>query len=81
MCATAAAILHWNLIPVFADINEYDYNISAQDVEAKITDQTVAIMAVDIFGSNSVSDQLLQVAKKYKIPIITGMRKLRCSFG
>ena len=71
MCATAAAILHWNLIPVFADINEYDYNISAQDVEAKITDQTVAIMAVDIFGSNSVSDQLLQVAKKYKIPIIT----------
>ena len=60
MCATAAAI-YINPIPVFADINEYDCNIS-QDVEAKITDQP-AIMAVDIFGSNSVSDQLLQVAK------------------
>ena len=33
MCATATAILHWNAIPVFADIDEKTFNISPDSVE------------------------------------------------
>ena len=71
MCATATSILHWNLIPVFADINLHDFNISASDVEAKITDQTVAIIAIDIFGANAVNEDLMKVAQRYNLPLIT----------
>ena len=50
MCATATAILHWNCVPVFADIDENDFCISAEDIRKKITNKTKAIIAVDIFG-------------------------------
>ena len=33
MCATATAILHWNAIPVFADIEEKTFNINPEEVE------------------------------------------------
>ena len=48
MSATVTAILHWNLIPIFADINEDDFCLDFKDVK-KITNKTRAIMSVDIF--------------------------------
>ena len=37
MVATATAILHWNGIPVFADIDPYTFNLDPASVEAAIT--------------------------------------------
>ena len=37
MCASATAILHWNAIPVFADIDPHTYCISPASIEANIT--------------------------------------------
>ena len=50
MCATATAILNWNAIPVFADIEFDTFNIDLSSIEKNISPYTKAIMAVDIFG-------------------------------
>ena len=71
MCATATAILHWNAIPVFADI-EYDtYNLDPKEVIKKINKRTKAIMAVDIFGHSSSINELKKIANKYNLKIIS----------
>ena len=49
MCASATAILHWNAIPVFSDIEPETFCLDVNSVEANITSKTKAIMAVDIF--------------------------------
>ena len=48
MCATATAILHWNAIPVFADIDKETYTIDPKSIEKNISKNTRAIIAVDI---------------------------------
>ena len=35
MCASATAIVHWNCIPVFADIDPETYNIDPKSIEKK----------------------------------------------
>ena len=49
MCATATAILHWNGIPVFADIDPETYNLDPKSIEKNITPFTKAIVVADIF--------------------------------
>lgn len=71
MCATASAILHWNAIPVFADIERETFNIDPRSVEKNITKNTKAIMAVDIFGHSCDVEQLSKIAKKHSLILIT----------
>ena len=71
MSASATAILNWNAIPVFADIDPETYNIDPKDVEKKITNKTKAIMAVDIFGHSAPLKELKKIAKKYNLKIIS----------
>lgn len=71
MCASATAILHWNAIPVFADIEPETFNIDPKSVEANITPYTRAIMAVDIFGHSCDTTELLRIAEKYNLKLIT----------
>jgi perosamine synthetase len=71
MCATATAILHWNAIPVFADIERETFNIDPVSVEANITPHTKAIIAVDIFGHSADMDALLDIAVRHNLKLIT----------
>ena len=71
MCATATAILHWNAIPVFADIKEDTYTIDPNSIEKNISKYTKAIMAVDIFGHSADMDEINKIAKKYKLKVIS----------
>lgn len=71
MCASATAILHWNAIPVFADIEADTFNIDPKSVEANITPYTKAIMAVDIFGHSCDVDALMEIAERYNLKLIT----------
>jgi perosamine synthetase len=71
MCASATAILHWNAIPVFADIDPKTFNIDPKSVEERITPYTKAIMAVDIFGQSCDIDALMKIAEKYNLKVIT----------
>jgi perosamine synthetase len=71
MCASATAILHWNAIPVFADIERETFNLDPESVEANITPYTKAIMAVDIFGHSCDIDTLMEIAKRNNLKVIT----------
>ena len=70
MCATATAIVHFNAIPVFVDINLDDYNICINDLKKKITKKTKAIISVDINGYPSDIQELISISKKNKIKLI-----------
>ena len=71
MCASATAILHWNAIPVFADIDPATFCLDPASVEANITPYTKAIMAVDIFGQSADMDALMAIAEKYGLKVIS----------
>ena len=71
MSASATAILHWNLIPVFADIDPNTYCIDPDSVRSLITSRTKAIMAVDIFGQSSNTEALLELCKEFQLKLIS----------
>lgn len=71
MCASATAILHWNAIPVFADIDPETYCLDPVSVEANITPCTKAIMVVDIFGQSADMDALMAIADRHGLKVIS----------
>lgn len=71
MCASATAILHWNAIPVFADIEPLTFCLDPKSVEANITPYTKAILAIDIFGHSANMQALIKIAKKYNLKLIS----------
>ncbi len=71
MCATATAILHWNAIPVFADIKPDTFCIDPESIRRNISKKTKAIMAVDIFGQSCDINAINKIANKYKLKVIT----------
>lgn len=70
MCASATAIVHWNAIPVFADIDPYTFNLDPKSVVDNITPRTKAIMAIDIFGQSCDINALRSIANKYNLKLI-----------
>ncbi len=71
MCASATAIIHWNAIPVFADIDPETFCLDPKSIEANITPYTKAIMSVDIGGHPSDSDAINAIARKHNLKVIT----------
>jgi perosamine synthetase len=70
MSASATAILHWNAIPVFADIEPNTYCIDPESIEKNISPYTKAIMVVDIFGQSANMQEINRIAKKYNLKVI-----------
>ena len=70
MSASATAILVWNAIPVFADIEDETYNLDPAAVEKNITPHTRAIMVTDIFGHPAEMDAIMAIAKKHNLKVI-----------
>ncbi len=70
MAATATAILHWNGIPVFADIDPDTFNLCPQSVAKLITRRTKAIMAVDIFGQSADMPALRALAERHGLKLL-----------
>ena len=71
MCATATAIINWNAIPVFADIEPNTFCIDPSSIEKLITNKTKAIMSVDLFGQSADIEALIKIAKKYNLKILS----------
>jgi dTDP-4-amino-4,6-dideoxygalactose transaminase len=71
MSATATAVINWNGIPVFADIDSRTFNIDPESVELNITPHTKAIIAADIFGQSADIDALKHIANKYALRLIS----------
>jgi len=68
--ATAHAI-SWNgLTPIFADICPETLTIDPEAVERAITQKTVAILAVHVYGTICNVDALQRIAEKYSLKLI-----------
>jgi len=57
-------------VPVFADIDPYNFNISPDDITRKISDKTKAIIVAHMHGLPADMDPIMAVAKKHNIPVI-----------
>ncbi len=68
--ASANCILYEGATPVFADIDPVTLNIDVTKIEEKITPETKAILAVDVFSRPADWEQLQQIAKKHKLLLI-----------
>ena len=64
--ATAESIARRGATPVFADIDPVTLNVDPQDVAAKITDRTRAIMPVHLFGRPAAMGELVELG----LPVI-----------
>ncbi len=71
MSATATAILQWNAIPVFADIDLDTYNLDPRSIEENITPLTRAIMVADIFGQPADMDEIMALADRHGLKVIS----------
>ena len=80
MCASATSILHWNAIPVFADIDPKTFCIDPASIKKKINKKTKAIIAVDIFGQGCDLFAIKKILKGTNIKIITDSAQSPYSF-
>jgi perosamine synthetase len=71
MCASATAIIHWNGIPIFADIEPETFNIDPESVRKNISNKTKAILAVDIFGHSADIETLAEIAAEHGLMLIS----------
>jgi len=68
--ATTNVIAWEGYVPVFADIDPLTWNIDPYDVERKITKDTVAILAVHVYGNACDVNALTRIAKRHNIMLI-----------
>jgi dTDP-4-amino-4,6-dideoxygalactose transaminase len=68
--ATISAIQWEGCTPIFCDIEPHTLNIDASKIEALITDKTVAIMPVHVFGHPCDVDAIDKIAKKHNLKVI-----------
>ncbi|MEK0338201.1 MAG: DegT/DnrJ/EryC1/StrS family aminotransferase, partial [Nitrosopumilus sp.] len=65
-----SSTIHANAIPVYADIKEDTFTIDPEDIERKITPKTKTIMAVSLYGLPCEMDEIMDISKRYGIPVI-----------
>lgn len=68
--STTHAIVRNGLKPVFCDINPIDFTIDVSKIESLITDQTVAIMPVHVYGNICSIEEIQRIADKYGLRVI-----------
>ena len=66
----AIAVTKLGAIPVLVDSNIYTWNMNVDEIEAKITARTKAIIMVHLYGLPAEVDKILELAKKYNLKII-----------
>ena len=68
--STTHAITRNGLVPVFCDVNPVDYTMDVNKLEALITDKTVAIVPVHVYGNLCDDDAIMAIAKKHGLKVI-----------
>lgn len=68
--STTNAIVRNGLIPVFCDINDVDYTMDVTKIEPLITDKTVAIVPVHVYGNLCDDDAIEAIARKHHLKVI-----------
>lgn len=68
--STTHAIVRNKLVPVFCDIREDDFTMDASKIEAMITDRTVAIVPVHVYGNICDVEEIERIAKRFELKVI-----------
>lgn len=68
--STTHAIVRNGLVPVFCDVNDHDYTINVAKIAELITDRTVAIVPVHVYGNLCDVEEIDRIAKKYGLRVI-----------
>ncbi|MCB2167369.1 MAG: DegT/DnrJ/EryC1/StrS family aminotransferase [Deltaproteobacteria bacterium] len=68
--ATTEAISQVGAKPVFVDIRPDTWNIDFDQIEARITPQTSAIVPVHLYGQPADMDPILEIAEKHSLVVI-----------
>ena len=68
--STTHSIARCGLVPVFCDVNREDYTIDVSKIEDLVTDKTVAIMPVHVYGNLCDVAEIDCIAKKYSLKVI-----------
>jgi dTDP-4-amino-4,6-dideoxygalactose transaminase len=68
--ATANAVAIIGAVPVFVDIEPASFCVSPAAIEAAITDRTVAIMPVHLYGHPAAMDRIIPIAERHNLAII-----------
>ena len=69
-CATVNAIVHAGATPVLADIDPVTMNIDPEQVKAKITDRTRAILPVHFAGRACAMAPLMEIAHAHNLTVV-----------
>lgn len=68
--STTHAIVRNHLCPVFCDVKETDGTIDETKIEELITEKTVAILPVHVYGHICNVEAIQEIAKKYGLKVI-----------
>lgn len=76
--STVNVIEHQGATPVFCDIDLETFNIDVAQIEGLITERTVGIMPVHLFGLAADMDPIMAIAKKHGLWVV---EDAACGFG
>jgi len=68
--ATAAAVVRLGGVPVFVDIDPTTFNLAVEEVKARITSRTKAIIPVHLYGQCADMAPLLDLAREHGMTVI-----------
>lgn len=68
--STTHSITRNGLVPVFCDINGVDYTMDVTKIEALITDKTVAIVPVHVYGNLCDVEAIQTIADRHGLKVI-----------
>lgn len=68
--ATISAILYEGFKPVFVDIDPETLNLDPAKIEAAITDKTVAILPVHVFGNPCYVESINAIAQRHHLKVV-----------
>ena len=68
--STTHAIVRCGCTPVFCDIEPERYTLDPAQLESRITDRTVAILPVHVYGNLCEVEAIEAVAKRHGLPVI-----------
>ena len=69
-CSTTHAFVRKGLVPIFCDIDPKTYCIDPNKIEELITDKTVAICPVHVYGNMCDVEAIEKIANKYNLKVI-----------
>jgi dTDP-4-amino-4,6-dideoxygalactose transaminase len=68
--ASANSVLYTGARPVFVDIDERDFTMDPELLEAAITDRTRAILPVSLYGQPARMDEVAEIADRHGLALV-----------